>query len=283
MKTTTFTSALVIACLLGTASVQAQHNENGRGGGARGNAYGHDKGSRGNQGGNGSVQSNRGGGQSNKGQGNAYGQSNNRGQGNAYGHDKNRGQGNAHGYDKNVNVRQNNQYNKTVNVNHTTVVNNRPVYRDNGRGARRNVVVTRPHRVHTINRIDNSYTRYRHGGYDYSYRDGHYYRHGGGVYTRCGAPYGLRIRVIPTHYNRIVIGAVPYFYFGGIFYRQYEREYEVVQPPVGAIVPELPEYGVSEVTINGEIYYEFDNVLYKPVVTRNGVQYRVVGNMDVNN
>lgn len=262
MKTTTFTTAILIAGLLGTASLQAQQNDNRRGGGSQRNAQG--QGSRGNQGGNAAVQSNRGG-------GNAYGQSN-RGQ----------GQGNAYGQKKQVHV--NKQVNnKTVNVNHTTVVNNRPVYRDNGRGARRNVVVTRPQRVHTINRIDNTYTRYRHGGYDYSYRDGHYYRHGGGVYTRCGAPYGLRIRVIPTHYNRIVIGAVPYFYFGGIFYRQYESEYEVVQPPVGAIVPELPEYGVSEVTINGEIYYEYDNMLYKPVVTRDGVQYRVVGNMDVNN
>lgn len=180
-----------------------------------------------------------------------------------------------------ANVNQNRSAN--VSRTRTTVIKNKPtvIKRSNPRAAQRTVYVKTPNRAHSINRIDNSYVTYRHGAYDYAYRDGVYYRHRDGIYNRCAAPYGLRVRVIPNNYRRIVIGSIPYFYYSGIYYRENNREYEVVQPPVGAIVPELPDYGVSEVVINNDIYYEYDNVLYKPVVTRDGIQYRVVGNMDV--
>jgi hypothetical protein len=46
------------------------------------------------------------------------------------------------------------------------------------------------------------------------------------------------------------------------------------------VVPELPENDVEVVTIDGETYYEFDDILYKPLVTKEGVQYEVVGRLD---
>ena len=58
------------------------------------------------------------------------------------------------------------------------------------------------------------------------------------------------------------------------------NEYEVVEPSVGTVVPELPENDVEVVTIDGETYYEFDDILYKPLVTKEGVQYEVVGRLD---
>jgi hypothetical protein len=146
----------------------------------------------------------------------------------------------------------------------------------------RRVLVARPARVHSVRVIDRNYRRYTYSGVDYHYRDGFYYRYNNGMYMRVAAPRGLHITVIPPSYRRIYVGGSPYFYFGGIFYRQINSYYEVVAPPIDAVVPELPEYGVSEVTIDGELYYEYDDMLYKPIVTRDGVQYRVVGRMNVN-
>ncbi len=78
-----------------------------------------------------------------------------------------------------------------------------------------------------------------------------------------------------------MFGAVPHFYYMGTYYRQNNNEeYETVEPAVGAIVPELPDHDVDEVTIDGKTFFEYDNVLYKSVVTNDGVQYEVVGKLD---
>ena len=73
---------------------------------------------------------------------------------------------------------------------------------------------------------------------------------------------------------------LPHYYYRGVYYRQVNNEYEVVEPSVGTVVPELPENDVEVVTIDGETYYEFDDILYKPLVTKEGVQYEVVGRLD---
>jgi len=77
-----------------------------------------------------------------------------------------------------------------------------------------------------------------------------------------------------------MFGAVPHFYFMGTYYKQVNEEYETVQPAVGTIVPELPDHNVEEVTIDGKTYFEYDNILYKTVVIKSGVQYEVVGKLD---
>jgi len=53
-------------------------------------------------------------------------------------------------------------------------------------------------------------------------------------------PVGYRIHRIPHHYIRIYVSNLPFFYFGGIYYRELDDGYIVVDAPIGAVVTELP-------------------------------------------
>jgi hypothetical protein len=91
---------------------------------------------------------------------------------------------------------------------------------------------------------------------------------------------GLRIRVLPVGYRRVIIGPRPYFYYYGTFYSKIDNteEYEVVDAPEGAIVDALPD-GYDIKTIGENEYYELDGVYYAEVDDSNfedGVGYKVV-------
>lgn len=114
-----------------------------------------------------------------------------------------------------------------------------------------------------------------------------FYFHNGIYYTARQNNYvvvrpalGLRIRVLPVGYRRIVVGPRPYFYYYGTFYSKADNseEYEVVDAPEGAIVDALPD-GYEVKTIDGNEYYELDGVYYAEVDDSNfedGVGYKVV-------
>ncbi|MBG0859659.1 MAG: hypothetical protein IQL11_09165 [Bacteroidales bacterium] len=115
-------------------------------------------------------------------------------------------------------------------------------------------------------------------GHDYKYSNGRYYaRHNRG-YRMVPPPYGIRVSYIPRECVSVMVKGRPFFYFEGIFYRHNPpgRYYEVVAPPVGALVPQLPPSGVMVRIVNGSRFLEYDNILFMPVTTRWGVQYRVV-------
>jgi len=71
-----------------------------------------------------------------------------------------------------------------------------------------------------------------------------------------------------------------FFYAGGIFYTLDEasKEYVVADPPVGAIVSQLPSDAV-EIEIDGTPYMEYNGIIYKPV-TIDQPGYEVVGKLD---
>ena len=52
-------------------------------------------------------------------------------------------------------------------------------------------------------------------------------------------------------------------------------EYEVVSAPVGAEVGSLPD-GYNTITINGQEYYELDDIYYMPSVDDNNEEILVV-------
>ncbi|WP_374163321.1 DUF6515 family protein [Arcticibacter sp. MXS-1] len=79
---------------------------------------------------------------------------------------------------------------------------------------------------------------------------------------------GFRFRALPWGYVTVHYGPNIFYYYDGLFYRNFRDYYEVVPPPVGAEVPALPA-GAKEVHINGQVYYE-----------KNGVYYRRVGSED---
>ena len=64
-----------------------------------------------------------------------------------------------------------------------------------------------------------------------------------------------------------------------MYYRQYEREYKVVVPPVGAEVPSLPEEA-QEVTVNGKVFYEYKGVYYQASQNDEGKTVYVIAGKD---
>lgn len=74
-------------------------------------------------------------------------------------------------------------------------------------------------------------------------------------------PIGFRITFLPHAHVRIFIGGLPYFYYGGVYYRYYDSAYVVVRAPIGAIVHELP-IGFITFYIGGQAYYYVNDVYY---------------------
>ncbi|MDJ1485192.1 DUF6515 family protein [Cytophagaceae bacterium YF14B1] len=161
-------------------------------------------------------------------------------------------------------------------VERVRVVRARPVRRY----PRAKVVVVRPRRVRTVTVLPAGHVTVVSRGRNYYYYNGFYHTQVNNVYTVIAPPRGVRIRVLPVGYTNIVIGGTPHYYYQGAYYKQVDNEYETIEPVIGTVVPNLPEDNVDEVTIDGENYYEFDDLLYKPVVTASGTQYEVVGNLD---
>jgi len=136
-----------------------------------------------------------------------------------------------------------------------------------------------------------SYNRpgYRPGsGYRPGYRPGYGYRPGFGrpyyrpyySYYNFYRPFlGFRIGVLPYGYYPFWFGANQFYYSGGLFYQQNNSQYEVVTPPVGAEVPNLPS-DANLVTINGVDYYEYKGVYYTQKENADGKTVYVVAGKD---
>lgn len=73
--------------------------------------------------------------------------------------------------------------------------------------------------------------------------------------------YGLRCDALPLGYLTLRVGAVPYCYSDGIFYQSVSGGYVEVYPPVGAVIPQLPD-GTTEVIDNGQTYYYAGGAFY---------------------
>lgn len=92
---------------------------------------------------------------------------------------------------------------------------------------------------------------------------------------------GTRVKRLPGRGVTIYYNNLPYIYVDGVYYKKLaSSKYEVVRPEKGMIVPQLPDYNVEEVCINGETLFLFDKTLYKQIPTPNGLQYKVTGFID---
>ncbi len=117
-------------------------------------------------------------------------------------------------------------------------------------------------------------------GTSYHIHDGRFYLNIGSGFRLTIPPIGFRVSVLPMNYLMFNFNNKVFYSYAGVVYRQLNRStYEVVAPQKGMIVPELPEVNVSEVMIDGMIYFEFDGILYKQIPTRYGLQYEVVGEL----
>jgi hypothetical protein len=136
------------------------------------------------------------------------------------------------------------------------------------------------------NRHYNRYDHYRSRAYiSFSSPRGGYYRYPGyyrpyGFYGSIGRPrIGIHINILPRGYSSFYLGNRPYYYYGGTYYRPGPRpdDYEVIDAPLGASVPELPERA-RVVVINEQKYYELDGTYYQEDIRDNKeIWYTVVG------
>ncbi len=101
-----------------------------------------------------------------------------------------------------------------------------------------------------------------------------YYR----PYIPYGPSIGFRINVLPFGYYPFSFGNGYYYYYDNTFYRRYDdRNYEVVTPPIGAKLPQLPR-NAKAITIDGIRYYELGGTYYAETYNeRNQILYEVVG------
>lgn len=117
------------------------------------------------------------------------------------------------------------------------------------------------------------------GGMNYYYSRGYYYRSYGSAFRIIAPPIGININILPRSYRQVYVGDVPYYYYGGVYYKKGKKKntYEVVEAPLGASVPELPE-GAEVVVINNQKFYEMNGTYYKEEIKDNSeIWYTVVG------
>ncbi|MFC4213330.1 DUF6515 family protein [Pedobacter lithocola] len=119
----------------------------------------------------------------------------------------------------------------------------------------------------------------------YAYRQGFGYRSGFrnrayfGYYNFYRPFIGFRLNVLPFGYYPFYYGQDQFYYSGGLFYRQYENNYQVVVPPVGAEVPNLPSEA-ELVTIDGVDYYEYKGIYYTQGTDKDGKTVYIVAGKD---
>lgn len=148
------------------------------------------------------------------------------------------------------------------------------------RYVRSKVVVVHPRKSRVLVTMPAGHAVIVFKGNNHYYHNGLFYRYHANAYHLFAPPVGIRIAALPLGHHRILFAGKPYFYYGGVYYAQQANEYEVVEPKQGMTVPELPEENVEEITIDGQNYYAYDDILYKKVVTTEGVAYEVVGKLE---
>jgi hypothetical protein len=122
------------------------------------------------------------------------------------------------------------------------------------------------------------------GGVPYYYYNGVYYQEQGTGYAVVEAPPGAVVEVLPDASAPVhVENAAPLEYANGAFYQKQAAaadatatRYEVVKPPAGVVVTELPGDAVEK-TVGDTTYYTHTGTWYRPFYSGSSVVYMVVG------
>ncbi len=154
----------------------------------------------------------------------------------------------------------------------TTKANKRQVRRITRRQARR---IHRRNRFRTFRTLPVGTRAVVYRNVNYYPVRGVYYVRRGGVYVRHLPPRGFRVAALTGTLVRLSVRGTPYVYSEGVFYREVNNEYELVAPPEGAVIEELPEE-VEEVLLEDMTAYELYDTLYAK--TEEG--YEVIGTLE---
>jgi len=129
----------------------------------------------------------------------------------------------------------------------------------------------------TVRTVGVGFRAIRFGGIGYRFHSGIWYKPKGNRFRVVKAPFGVRVRTLPTGYRRVVVGRNTHYYYYGTYYTKVpdSDEYEVIEPPIGAEVHALPD-GYEVVTINDIEYYKFECTYYEPRINEKNEEYYVV-------
>jgi hypothetical protein len=92
-------------------------------------------------------------------------------------------------------------------------------------------------------------------------------------YSRINTSYN--IRNVDSYVTNVASQNEEYYYQDGVFYTLSDGHYYVIEPPIGALITQLPEDYV-EVEIGGETYYQVEDALYKVTVIDGALYFEVV-------
>ncbi|HVM46600.1 MAG TPA: DUF6515 family protein [Candidatus Acidoferrum sp.] len=73
---------------------------------------------------------------------------------------------------------------------------------------------------------------------------------------------GMAVGGLPVGYVQASVGTTGYYYYDGVFFRPTtEGAYEVVAPPIGAVVPQVPD-GAEAMLMGPDTYYYAGGAFY---------------------
>ncbi|PZV18763.1 MAG: hypothetical protein DCF20_01485 [Pseudanabaena sp.] len=90
-----------------------------------------------------------------------------------------------------------------------------------------------------------------------------------------GLVIGAALTTPPPYYIPIFVGDTRFIYSDGVFLEPSGSSYIVVKPPIGAIVPSIPD-GCSTLDIGGVVHYDCSGVIYQPFFQGSDLVYKIV-------
>lgn len=96
-----------------------------------------------------------------------------------------------------------------------------------------------------------------------------------GYYAARNTNYTLRTSDDYYNTNLVNQAGQDYYYLDGVFYTLNNGEYRVIEPPIGALVEEIPE-DYDEIELGGKTYYQVEDTLYKPTIINGKLHFEVV-------
>ena len=91
---------------------------------------------------------------------------------------------------------------------------------------------------------------------------------------------GYVVRTSDDYYNTNLLNQAgqDYYYQDGVFYILKNGQYYVIEPPIGALVTEIPN-DYEEIELDGRTYYQVEDTLYKATVIDGALYFEVVCNL----
>lgn len=109
-----------------------------------------------------------------------------------------------------------------------------------------------------VDRLPERGVRVPHGGRDWYFQGGVWWRPAGGGFVVATPPLGIVVPILPPAYVSLWIAGTPYYYANGVYYTPTPNGFVVVAPPPGATVAEAvpPSYAYPR---NGQTGQQAEN------------------------